>query len=440
MKILLIYYGEEDKQFNDIICHKKIFVKKEPYFNFNSLLNKIKKYDYLIFLEDTYDYTNCINSINKVLVKMENYGQIIFNSSEKKGSKVYEIPEIEYDVYRSITKSNRIFKNLSKSDMKQSNGINYEAFANKNVQTNVFRLIPSVIDVKKFIVGEFDLRKNEHIEYMYGLELKKNGFKVGYIDMDMNKVGNSQVMVDNSDGENITIVSGYLKLKVKRPPKKDTPDQVYDYLDKARATLMIPQRMVLYLSEEVVDEVRKIREEAGLMDRTRIVVITEEENLYMYGEMGKVRGNVEKNVSPYDIPEYICAVNSRYGYMENAIKKNYFGTDYYAWVDFSAGHIVEIPKNMKITYSQHEKVRIGWIARYNGKGFVYNHYCLGGGIFVGHKEIMMELVRLHDEKFRELMEMGYNINDDKLLFTIMERYPYMFDVYFSGYKGLYGKM
>lgn len=440
MKSLLIYFGEKDKEFNDINCDIKIFIKKEPYYNFNKLLNIIKEYDYLIFLDDNWDYTDCTNLINKIVKTMDIYGQIIFNSSDKGGGEIKEIEDKDYDLYKSITRNNRIFKNLSKSDMKQSNDINYEAFANKNVQTNVFRLVPSVIDVKKFIIGNGDLRKNEHLEYMYGLELKKNGFKVGYIDMDMSRVGNSQVMVDNGDGKNITIVSGYLKLRVKRPPKKDTPDQVYDYLDKAKATLMIPQKMVIYLSEEMVDDVIKVREEVGMMDKTRILVISEKENLYMYDKMDIVRRNVRRNVSPYDIPEYISAVNSRYGYMEDAIRKNYFKTDYFAWVDFSAGHIVDIPKNKKITYSQHEKVRIGWIARYNKEVFLYNHYCLGGGIFVGHKTIMMELIKLHDEKFRELMEMGYNINDDKLLFTIMERYPYMFDIYLSGYKGLYGKI
>jgi len=159
--------------------------------------------------------------------------------------------------------------------------------------------------------------------------------------------------------------------------------------------------------------------------------------LYMFDRLDKIRENVAKNNPPYDIPEYILAVNSRYGYLQNAIEKNYFQTDYFAWVDFSASHIVNIPPNQTIKIKSHDKVRIGWIARYSNNQFVYNHYCLGGGIFSGHKEIMMELIKLHHSEFIKLTEMGYNINDDKLLFIIMEQNPYLFDTYYSDYKNLF---
>ena len=53
---------------------------------------------------------------------------------------------------------------------------------------------------------------------------------------------------------------------------------------------------------------------------------------------------------------------------------------------------------------------------------------------------MMELVKLHHKEFVKLMEMGYNINDDKLLFIIMEQNPYLFDTYYSDYKSLLVKL
>ena len=195
--------------------------------------------------------------------------------------------------------------------------------------------------------------------------------------------------------------------------------------------------MVIYCSEELIEDVSKIREEFGLQDKTKIIKITLENNLYMADKLYKIRENVAKNNSPYDIPEYILAVNSRYGYIKNAIENNYFNTDYFAWVDFSASHIVNIPPNKIIEPKLHDKIRIGWIARYSNNQFVYNYNCLGGGIFYGHKEIMMELIKLHHSEFVKLMEMGHNINDDKLLFIIMEQYPYLFDTYYSAYKNLF---
>ena len=198
--------------------------------------------------------------------------------------------------------------------------------------------------------------------------------------------------------------------------------------------------MVIYCSEGLIEDISKIREEYGLLDKTKIIKITLEDNLYMADKLDKIRENVAKNNPPYDIPEYILAVNSRYGYLQNAIENNYFNTEYFAWVDFSASHIVNIPPNKIIPNPSHEKVRIGWIARYSNNEFVYNHHCLGGGIFSGHKEIMMELIKLHHKEFVKLMEMGYNINDDKLLFIIMEQNPYLFDIYYSDYKSLFVKL
>ena len=50
---------------------------------------------------------------------------------------------------------------------------------------------------------------------------------------------------------------------------------------------------------------------------------------------------------------------------------------------------------------------------------------------------MMELIKIHHSEFVKLMEMGYTINDDKLLYIIMEKNPYLFETYFSYYNNLF---
>jgi hypothetical protein len=61
---------------------------------------------------------------------------------------------------------------------------------------------------------------------------------------------------------------------------------------------------------------------------------------------------------------------------------------------------------------------------------------LGGGVFIGHKNIMIEFIKIHDIEFQKLMNMGYCINDDKLLFLIYEKYPHLFDIYGSSYSDI----
>ena len=126
--------------------------------------------------------------------------------------------------------------------------------------------------------------------------------------------------------------------------------------------------------------------------------------------------------------------------MFDAIQNNYFNTDYFCWVDFGASHIVTIPENIKLVPKSHETIRISWIARFKSDKFIFNHEALGGGVFFGHKEIMKEFIKLHNIEFEKLLNDNYCINDDKLLFLLFEKYPYLFDVFFSGYSNIMIKM
>jgi hypothetical protein len=461
----LIIYGVN---INNILKFDFIISDTPEYFDFNNIKNIIQKYDFIIILDGViHNKKNIIESINFLIEN--NYDQIILDNSE---NILLEI--MEYDYYNRIIKSNRIFKNLNIEDLKQKNKIN-------NYKPFQCILQPSIIRTKNFLLPNFFLKKNQHIENLYWRELiarncnfpikvtndlsfitiQCSSFKIGKIHeiKSENQERREVLPIDNITHElarmgiesqaiqynkeetviprTLTIVTGYLNIKIKRPAKSNTANQKYDYIEKSSGTLQIPQYMVIYCSEELIDDVSKIRENAGLLNKTKIIKITLENNLYMADKLDKIRENVAKNNPPYNIPEYILAVNSRYGYIQNAIENNYFNTDYFAWIDFSASHIVDILPNKIIEAKSHDKIRIGWIARYSNNQFVYNHYCLGGGIFYGHKEIMMELIKIHHSEFVKLTEMGYNINDDKLLFIIMEQNPYLFDTYFSDYKNLF---
>jgi hypothetical protein len=120
--------------------------------------------------------------------------------------------------------------------------------------------------------------------------------------------------------------------------------------------------------------------------------------------------------------------------LRDAIKNNFYSTRYFTWVDYGASHCSEINDNTQFYYNDY-KFRISWIARYNKNQnlFTFNHFVLGGTIFGGHKDIVKLVSDLHDEIFKDNMEIGYNCNDDKTLWFIFERYPELFDTYFSAY-------
>jgi hypothetical protein len=398
-----------------------------PYFDFNNIKNIIQQYDFIVLLDENifFDQQKIIESIEIMI--QNDYDQLLLNNSQPTSLEI-----MEYDYYKRIIKSNRIFKNLTKEDIIQKNHQN-------NYKPFQCTLQQSIIRTKNFILPDFFLKRNPHIENLYWAKLINNGFNIAYINQSFILTNNNStnVIKNNQSENNLTIVTGFIVIKIKRPAKSNSKNKTYNYIEKSRETLQIPQYMVIYCSEELIDYAYKIREEAGLLNKTKIIKITLDDNLYMEDKLDKIRENVTKNNPPYDIPEYILAVNSRYGYIQSAIENNYFNTDYFAWIDYSASHIVDIPPNKIIEPKTHDKIRIGWIARYTDNEIVYNHYCLGGGIFAGHKEIMKELIKIHHIEFIRLTEMGYNINDDKLLYIIMEKNPYLFETYFSYYNNLF---
>lgn len=308
-----------------------------------------------------------------------------------------------------------------------------------------FQMMPSMIRTKS-LIGYTDvfysvfISRSEYDSRLLGLEMVKSKFNSCYLCATNPRTlttWNPDLHTEPRDPENMTVVTGFLKLKKRRGPKSGSAS--YDYLVKSKDTLSLRQNMVIYLSAEIIPQVRDFRKKLGLLHKTKIVKI-DENDLYMIDELEKVEANTLKNKSPYTMAKYIMAVNSRYGYLERAIDKNYFNTDYFSWMDFSGGHIIKFPKNPVIAYGRKDKVRICWICRYKTeKGFTYNHQVLGGGFFMAHKDTMKKYCRIHDKEFRKLVEKGHNINDDKMCFLIFERYPELFDIYYSAYATMLTK-
>ena len=386
----------------------------------------------------------------------------------------YTSDDAESDLFLQLSDHNNIFtssyvaymkrrtvprENISKtlSLITHSNYINhkYTQF-NFKLQLSVFN-VAAVFPVDSSAISP-QLIINNHFEDVYAKYLELRGFISENIHIDQiplpknerRRLADKPVFKMNptpstNPSENVTIVTAFIDLKITRPPKKNI--KPYDYFDQSKQTLSIRQNMVIFVSESMVDKVYNFRQSLGLKSKTKIIEVNARDHLYMLDQLPRIASNIDKNVPPYNIPKYIMAVNSRYNLIKQAIDMNVFDSDYFAWVDFSAGHVVDIPPDTLIRYNNDQQIRISWIGRMSGTGestnpfyFKYNYKCCGGGVFVGHKYMMTELIRIHHEEFVRLMDAGYCINDDKLLFIIFEKYPRLFDMYVTGYKNLMTKL
>lgn len=427
-----------------------------PFFNFNLIKDVILRYDFVIYIDNKRAEIN-----SEILDDLIYDSLLIFKNNNDIDQVIFEkIPDCEHidknlsginvsipvgeinyfklvkDKWRQFEMCKEIFVNKENSNQKLENPtmIDHTEYATK-IFKNIcnFSLKPSVIK-SSFVVKmneDVCLKNCNHFEYKYSLELEKQNFKSCYLNKE--SIKKQTEITKKKDPDDMTIVTGFLDLNIDRKPKRAS--QAYSYIDKSYPTLSLKQNMVIYVSEETIDHVTKVRTELNLLEKTKIILVTKK-NLFMLDKLNAVIECVKKNIVPYDNDYLLLLVNSRYNYMLDATQNNYFNTNYFCWIDFGAGHIVNIPNTTQISYNEQDKIKIAWIARLDGNKstFKFNHKAFGGGIFVGHKDIMIEYIELHNKLFLELLNDGHVINDDKLLFLMFERYPYIFDTFFSGYE------
>ena len=85
-----------------------ILTEPPPYFEFLSIKNIIQQYDFMVLLDNvTHNKQKIIESID-FLIKND-YDQLLLDNSQPNSLEI-----MEYDYYKRMVKSNRIFKNLTK--------------------------------------------------------------------------------------------------------------------------------------------------------------------------------------------------------------------------------------------------------------------------------------------------------------------------------------
>ncbi len=326
------------------------------------------------------------------------------------------------DQFNKHEKIKNILKNQENIFIQKTNKLNMEMYVHHIYPEYYFKLLPSFISINKN--ADFPIFTTSANYFKYRQEYENNGYTSCYVNKNL-KQNVQYINKTLADHNDLTIITGFINVNAAVKKK------LYDYVEKSIPTLSIPQFMVIYVSPEIKDHVVNIRKQCGLMDKTKIIEISLED-LYMYDNIEKMKECSQKNISPYDNHLYVMSVNSRYNYLKKSIDNNYFNTNYFAWIDFGISHIVSMKKMGNIAYNNENKIKIAWIARYKNN-FTWNHCAMGGGFFVGHKKTMLEYIKLHDMEFKSMLEFGHCVNDDRLIYLMFEKYPEIFDFYFSSY-------
>jgi hypothetical protein len=399
----------------------------------------LRNYDIIIYLNDltTYDFNNLERNILDALNLM--------NSSNSTNQVLFE--NYNYDCINSqiLTKNKNYFENeisvikiQSKSFIKCKNDTVYDSYINK--QFNRF-FIPSAIKTSlllNYCNCTVPLSSNNtHSEFIF-LQSCNNLTRTC---IETTKTLQTEIFnptLDKNINSDLTMVTGFITLN--EPKIQKYSYQTYTYKDASIKTLQMDINMVIYITQDLYDFVLEKRTEFGLIHKTKIIQIQAEDYLYKFDKLADITKSVKKNHPNYSSAKKMMSVLARYNYLKDCIANNYFNSEYFAWIDFGAGHIVDIPQNIVFNNCFGNSVRIGWIARYNKSKFKYNHKVLAGGVFIGNKCAMLELIEKHNQHFNTLLDYEFVINDDKLLFFIFESNPFLFNTYFTSYTNILQRM
>tara|TARA_B110001452_G_scaffold267160_1_gene276007 strand:+ start:761 stop:2128 length:1368 start_codon:yes stop_codon:yes gene_type:complete len=446
MKILLLIHGtnKTNEHFNmfcndNSIITTTVFLKRELK-ELNKLFKTFLDFDYILYISEDFEFINKFYLLEYIKILNEHkYHQIFFIECFNKHLLINEnIIEPEFKEYNFLTHKHlqSSLTTLSNSNelnyrYKNKTGLDYNEYIdNKEVNWPYFKLQPSLINTnifkKLFNINLSLLYPDRKFALEYAKSFKSCYLKT-HVCIKINKT------IKGGISEDMTLVTGFINIPHKGKSIKThcKKKHKYSYLEKSIPTLNIKQNMVIYIPQNLYEHVYEHRKNIGYLDKTKIIIV-KDEYLYFSEHIDKIRENCLKNNDIYKNPYYICAVSTRYNFVRDAIKNNFFSTNYFTWIDFGVSHSITLNDKINFFYNQ-PKFRISWIARYKKNTFQYNHYVLGGGIFGGHKDIVKYIADLHDEVFKDNMELGYNCNDDKTLWYIFERYPELFDIYFSGY-------
>lgn len=314
--------------------------------------------------------------------------------------------------------------------------IDYSALAlGQDLSIMSVRIEPSLFRSTALLLIIDSLRINRPSLSINGLHLARAGFSICALRNGVEEHKRAFFCADQVTKNQLTVVTGFLEIPVPRNAKR--PSQNYNYFEHCSPTLSLRHPMVVFGSTTACNLAKNIRSKAGLLEKTICIEIGIED-LERFEDFEMLKIASEKNISPYNNPQFIVAVNARYELLNKAVSSNFFNTTHFAWLDFSASHIVKFPEDNILTPEVDDRIRAAWIARFNRqkKTFLFNHKAIAGGLLIGHKETIPELTSQHRQSFNKLLSLGHCINDDRLLFAMLEQNPQLFHSSVCGYRSV----
>lgn len=235
--------------------------------------------------------------------------------------------------------------------------------------------------------------------------------------------------------EELTIITSFFDIG--RKDYKESPRTNKQYLEYFKFWARIKNNLIIYTDNSLADEIKKIREEFGLLDKTKIVII--EDITKIEPEIYKKMVNISKEETflNFRYTDNSADNNAKYDYVmllkawciNDAVNKGY-AKGLLAWLDFGFNHGGEVyinPKEFDFlweTDAKKDKITLFSIKDDDNMPIFkviqsYETYIMGAPYFVPSS-----LANLFWQEIRKSMENLLNIgfiDDDQTLLLMTSR-------------------
>lgn len=257
---------------------------------------------------------------------------------------------------------------------------------------------------------------------------------------------------------NITITTCLYDIRRREPSTDGNVCTLNDYLERSRSMLRVRLPMVVFTEEEeIVEHVRKVREEYGLSDKTHIVCLPFDQTFFYrdlevlekrMGEFTIVNWNRHK-----DTPLYVLLNNNKFDFLQRSMEINPFGSEFFIWMDMGIQHCTHAteqewqdisetwPSFLEQDRDHIHQLRIHTVLKPDNMAWkdyfkmIYHH--VGGGLFGGHMERVREYIRLFQDMWHKILyEEGWWQLDEAVMTILTQTYPEKFRFFYGDYDGM----
>jgi hypothetical protein len=213
------------------------------------------------------------------------------------------------------------------------------------------------------------------------------------------------------------------------------------YIEKSKFLLNQNINLVVYCDDDdMIELITKIRQ--NFKHRTKIIKKNMTELPY-YKHHDFVKNEREKNnyngfTKTKDTPLFTVLTWSKFTFLQEAIKENYFEDNYFNWIDFGITYVASTNNYINSFNKKSEKVAIQCINvpdhNITNIGSLGKWMCfMSGGFFGGHKNNMIKFIEKFDESLNIMIQNNVAPLEEIIMAHVTYRHSQLFEFYYADY-------